>query len=73
MSFSEVKDEVFNKYSIKRVNTKSSFWYFFGIGKNPYDDALTEIYEKDPQDALGEDWAAISGDFNKAVNEELES
>ncbi len=65
MSFSEIKGRVFSKYSIDKNNVSEGFWFFFGLGRNPYDDAARKIHEKSIQDALKEDGRAISGDISK--------
>jgi hypothetical protein len=68
MSFTEVKEKVLNKYSVKRNSTSGGFWFFFGLGDNPYGEAVERINEKTVKEALHEDWLSISDDFNKVFN-----
>lgn len=68
MSFTEVEEKVLNKYSIKKNNASGSFWFFFGLSDNPYDNAVKRINEKTVKEALHEDWLSISNSFNKVFN-----
>ena len=72
MSLSEVKDRVFSKYFVDKNNIGGGFWFFFGLGRNPYEDAVQKIHEKNVRDALKEDWMAISGDMSKVFARESE-
>jgi hypothetical protein len=72
MSIEDIKNRVLKKYSVKKNNTQKGFWFFFGLGNNPYEKAVDDIYHKSVRQALKEDWKSVTGDFSRVFTKESE-
>ncbi|MCS6974525.1 MAG: hypothetical protein N2044_05900 [Cyclobacteriaceae bacterium] len=63
----------FEQLKVEENNFEKSFFYFFGLTDNPFKKAVKEIYLKNLNEAIGQDWAVVLNDLNKVFKKEAES